>query len=153
MKKWIALVLALAFACLPKTASAVVVSCIQMIGPGAASNGVGCQAGTCDGTADSTTKAADVSKAAFLRVQLSCLNACTNVISIYTRSRPSPALPNGAVMPWMLYGSCTNVGANSVCADGSKAYYNVPVTMDVMIQQSGSGGGQAVATLEQHQYS
>jgi hypothetical protein len=134
--------------CLPQFVAADTASGVVILGPGHATFPA-CAAGTCDGTSDSTSGTYDVSKATFIRVQLYCsAGPCTSIISILTRSKTNTSL--AANPPFVPYTTCTNVTTGGFCADGTMAYYNIPVTMYVQVQQSGSGGGTVQAILETH---
>ena len=130
------------------TADADVGSALVVIGPGHTSSPA-CATGLCDGTADSTSGTFDVSKVTYIRVQFYCTTGpCTNVLTVNGRSKANSAA--GVAPPWMPLISCTNVTTAGVCADGSIAYINVPVTMQFQITQTGTGAGTAAAILETH---
>ena len=122
-------------------------SSLIILGPGAPT--AGCASGTCDGTADGTTKAYDVSKVTYIRIQFACTSGpCVGVLTVNGRSRANVST---VTLPWVPLISCTNVTTGGLCADGSIAYVNVPVTMAVQVVQSGTGSGTMVAVLETHQ--
>lgn len=121
---------------------------VIILGPGHTASPA-CAAGVCDGTADSTTGTFDVSKVTYIRVQFYCTSGpCTNVLTVNSRSKSNT--PTGVAPPWIPLISCTNVTTSGICADGSQAYYNIPVTMQLQVVQSGTGAGTAAAILETH---
>lgn len=129
--------------------SADVGSSLVVIGPGHTASPA-CAAGTCDGTTDSTTGTVNVSNVTFIRVQFYCSSGpCVGVMTVNSRSKVNSAATTAP--PWIPLISCTNVTTAGLCADGSVAYVNVPVTMQLQVVQSGTGSGTAVAIVETHQ--
>lgn len=131
------------------TADADIGSSIVVLGPGHTTSPA-CVSGGCGGAADSVSGTFDVSKVTYIRVQFYCsAGPCTNVLTVNTRSKVnSTAAP---APPWIPLISCTNVTTAGLCADGSIAYINIPVTMQFQLVQSGTAGGTSVAILETHQ--
>lgn len=131
------------------TAQADVGSAICVLGPGATTSPA-CASGTCDGTADSTTGTFDISKSTYIRVQAYCpVGPCVGIITVNLRTKCNSTLC--ATPPFQAVISCTNVSSTTgQCSDGSTGYMNVPVGMQLNVQQSGSGGGTLAAILETH---
>jgi hypothetical protein len=134
--------------CLPQFAAADTASAVVILGPGHATFPA-CAAGTCDGTADSTTGTYDVSKASFIRVQLYCsAGPCTQILSVQVRSKTNTAV--ATTPPWVPLATCTNVTTAGICSDSSVAYYTIPVSMSLRVVQSGTAAGTSQAILETH---
>lgn len=121
-----------------------VVGTIVAIGPGASLSGLTCQAGPCDGTADSTSAMIPVGKNALALAQIYCASSpCGGNMSVNMRL----TCPNAACVtpPYQTLITCTNVTSQGLCVSSPNNFTGLmhlsPGVQLEFVQSSTSGGG------------